>query len=306
MVAALGLAGAEHLLIRQGQQPLVRGRRTMLKRVAGYLLMISLLVLVSTTPALSSTYFIYEQYGGTWHDANKVISDESQMCWGAAASNILSWGNWGVSGYKTEASIFQYLADHWTNKAGYPVWAWNWWFSGAKPPVNVYAYPNAVGGDFFPSLKLKNYYGYAASGNLLSIADTLMHKGDGVALTIRNSSGGAHAVTLWGYSTNSSGVYSSIYITDSDDGVTALQNYTVTWLNNAWYLNGRYNGWKISDVEALGFYASPGSLPMNGQPAAGESPVPIAPSWLLFGTGLLPFVIKRRRRPGKTRAASSC
>ena len=93
----------------------------------------------------------------------------------------------------------------------------------------------------------------------MSTADTLLHKGDGVTMTIRNGSL-AHAVTLWGFSYSAPGAYTGIYITDSDDGVVALENYSVKWQSNAWYLSGRYSGWKISDVEALGFYASPSGL----------------------------------------------
>ena len=46
----------------------------MMRRIYGYLLIISLLVLATAAPALADTYFIYDQYGGTWHDANKTGS----------------------------------------------------------------------------------------------------------------------------------------------------------------------------------------------------------------------------------------
>ncbi len=126
----------------------------------------------------------------------------------------------------------------------------------------------------------------------MSMADTLLHKGDGVTMTIRNGSL-AHAVTLWGFSYSAPGAYTGIYITDSDDGVVALENYSVKWQSNAWYLSGRYSGWKISDVEALGFFASPSPGTMT---LAGDStnPVPIAPSWVLFGTGVAAVLLRRR------------
>ena len=58
-----------------------------MRRTYGYLLMISLLVLATAAPALSDTYFIYNQYGGTWHDANKTTSpDDDLMCWAAAVT----------------------------------------------------------------------------------------------------------------------------------------------------------------------------------------------------------------------------
>jgi hypothetical protein len=253
--------------------------------------------LTSIAPALASDYFVYDQYGGTWHDANKTASPyDNQMCWAAAASNILDWGKWDAGGNTTETSIFQYFIDHWTDKAGYMAWAWNWWFSGATPPITMYAYPDVPGGAFFPALQLSNYYAYASTGNLMSTIDTMMHNGDGITMTIRKGAA-AHAVTVWGYSTNSSGAYESIYITDSDDGMLALKNYSLTYQDSTWYLGGGYGGWRISDVQALGFYASPG-IP-GGEPT-GDNPVPIAPSWVLFGTGAAAFFFRRRREPGKS------
>ncbi len=109
----------------------------MKKRIYGYLLMISLLVLATAVPALSDTYFIYNQYGGTWHDANKTRNDDSLMCWAAAAVNVLAYEKWGTSTYSTDTAIFKDFVAHWTNKTGDMSWAWNWWFSGAKPPTKA-------------------------------------------------------------------------------------------------------------------------------------------------------------------------
>ncbi len=270
----------------------------MMRRIYGYLVMISLLVLVTAAPALSDTYFIYNQYGGTWQDANKTTSSESNLCWAAAAANILAYEGWGTSTYNTATSIFQYFANDWSNKTGYMAWAWNWWFSGTKPLTAAYAYPVVAGGKFFPALNLNNYFYYASTGNLMSTADSLLHNGDGVTMTIRDGSL-AHAVTLRGFSYSSPGTYTGIYITDSDDGAVGLENYSVTSKNNIWYLSGRYNGWTISDIEALGPNAS--ALVKNGviSPAGNSSPVPIAPSWVLFGTGAAALFLRRRRGPGR-------
>ena len=58
-------------------------------------------------------------------------------------------------------------------------------------------------------------------------------------------------------------------------------------------LSGRYSGWKISDVKALGFFASlsPGTMTLAGD---STNPVPIAPSWVLFGTGAAAVLLRRR------------
>jgi hypothetical protein len=274
----------------------------MRKRILGYLSMTVLLVLVLAAPALSSSYFIYEQYGGTWHDANKTASpNDDLMCWAAAASNILSWGNWGASGYNTETSIFQYLVDHWTNKTGYPTWAWSWWFNGSPPAVTTYAYPDVPGGDFYPTLNIKNYLTAAAGGNIMNTINTYLHQGKGVGMVISKGST-SHAVTVWGYSTTNTGTYSNIYITDSDDGTVGLVNYPLIWQNNAWYMGGGYTGWRIGTVQALGYLTNPGDLNLGAlnNPAGAGSEVPITPTWLLFGTGAFSmYLMGRRRGPGK-------
>ena len=71
------------------------------------LLVFMLAILSLTTPAWSASYFVYDQWGGTWHDANKTYVGDSLMCWAASASNVLDWGNWGTTSYNTESTIFQ-------------------------------------------------------------------------------------------------------------------------------------------------------------------------------------------------------
>jgi Mac 1 len=204
------------------------------------------------------------------------------MCWAAAASNVLTYEKWTTSQYNTGQTVFQYMVDHWTNNAGYMYWAYNWWLNGTKPGTS-YAYPDVTGGNFFPTQKASSYEVNASGGNLMATADSLLHKGDGVTMAIRNGSY-AHAVTLWGFSQDALGAYTGVYITDSDDGMFGLVNYAIAYQNSAWYLmNGYIAGWYISDLEAL---------------AAGASAVPMAPSWVLFGTGVFALYVMRRR-PGK-------
>jgi hypothetical protein len=287
-----------------------------MKNFGGYLLLILCLGLACAAPALAdTTYLVYEQYGGTWQDANKTASpDDNLMCWAAAASNVLNWGNWVTSQYNTAQSIFQYFVDHWTDKAGYMYWAYNWWLNGTPPSTTLYAYPDVPGGNFFPTKSASSYEVNASGVNLMSTADSLLHKGDGVTMTIRTSSGGAHAVTLWGYSYSSPGVYTGVYITDSDDGYFGLRNYALTLSGTTWYLGGGYSGWYISDLEALAMEnavidpsPTPDPAPVKKvkiKPAKGDgfddpAAVPIAPSWVLFGTGMVSFYFLRRGRPAK-------
>uniref|UniRef100_A0A7V4LDF2 Uncharacterized protein n=1 Tax=Desulfobacca acetoxidans TaxID=60893 RepID=A0A7V4LDF2_9BACT len=266
-----------------------------MKRFWGYLAVMGLLAALSASPALGDTYFIYEQYGGTWHDANKTAAntEDDLMCWAAAASNILAWGHWGTATYNTADLIFKHFQDHWTDNTGFISWGLAWWIYGFEPGYKSISYVDVPGGgNFYPQLKLNfNYYYVGASeGNLMATIDSLMHQGKCVGLSIGSSSG-SHALTAWGFEYTSPGAYTSIFFTDSDDGLPGLRQYALVWRNNAWYLGtkldgyGGYSltGWKINSVQALGYLHTP-----------------IAPSWVLFGTGVFSLFLCRRRRRGKS------
>ena len=140
---------------------------------------------VGASPSFSATYFIYDQYGGTWHDANKTAAntEDDLMCWAAAASNILAWGHWGTAVYNTTDLIFKHFQDHWTDAGGYPSWAWKWWFDGSPPPYNTASHPDVPGGGkFYPTLNFYDYFVYAAGGNVMASVDNLLHQGKGVTL----------------------------------------------------------------------------------------------------------------------------
>ena len=254
-----------------------------MRRFIGYLVFFVGLVLASTSPVLADTFFLYDQYGGTFHDANKTYQDDSLMCWAATAANILAWGGWGVSQYNTETAIFQDFVSHWTNNTGYMSWAWNWWFNGSGPPVYSLSYPDVPGGgDYYPKLNFSDYFSGVSGGNLMAAIDLALHQGKGVGM-IMGSGSASHAVTVWGFSYSAPGSYTDIYITDSDDGYDGLREYPLVWQNNEWYLGGGYAGWEIYGIQELGYL---------------HAPVP--PSWMLFATGACSlFLLRRRRRPDK-------
>lgn len=270
-----------------------------MKRWSFFLLMILMLALAGSAGAvppppapLSSTYFLYSQWGGTWQDANKNGQDDSLMCWAGAASNVLEWGNWDTEIISTTTAIFQHFKNHWTNGAGFANWGWKWWFNGSPPPVNRYAYIDVPGGgNFFPGEDFYSYTTSAATGDMLAKMDSLMHQGYGVTLSIKKGTA-SHAVTGWGFGYDLiDGLmsYKSVYITDSDDGRTGLMNYALTW-NSGWYLGGTYSGWKITGLYALKF---------NPWEADGKvTAAPIASSLVLMASGLAFLGVLGRRLKG--------
>jgi hypothetical protein len=249
-----------------------------------------LVLLFATAAALpcgatTSVYLVYDQWGGTWHDANKTAAntEDDLMCWAAAASNVLAWGHWGTPAYNTDAQIFTQFQNHWTDNGGYSWWGYRWWMNGSTPPTGSASHIDVPGGgNFYPQLNFSNYYAGSSTGNLLSGIDGLMHQGYGVTLNITNGGAMLHAITAWGFEYDNSGgsvVYRGVYVTDSDDNRTALVEYPLIWQSDRWYLGGGYAGWRISSFAALQMYQTP-----------------LTPSWVLLGTGLAALLGTRRRR----------
>ena len=234
--------------------------------------------LTGAAPVYSSTYYLYNQWGGTWHDANKTGVDDSLMCWAASAANILDWGNWDTPAYNTETKIFQNFKDHWTNNRGWQSWAWQWWLNGTPPPYKTYAYVNVPGGgNYYPSVPFYSLYTVAFGAGEIASMDQLMHNGYGISLVIGTSSA-SHAVTAWGFDlypvSNGKTNYTALYITDSDDRVTALKRMGLAYnTTNGWYFTSGYTNWKINGVYAFD----------SQNPAA----APIVPAWWMFASGLL-------------------
>jgi len=258
------------------------------RKILLFLAIILMALAGSGVARADSSYFVYDQWGGTWSDANKNWSGDSNMCWAAAASNILAWDGYDTATYNTATLIFQYFKAHWTNAGSLPQYAWDWFLDGALPPNwSGWSQVSVAGGNIWPADNFSSLYHQASSGNLMASVASFFQAGDGVTLAIYTS-GGGHCLTCWGYNyTNSSGVinYTAVWVTDSDDGVTALQEYPVSWdsTNDVWDLGGTYAGWYIGGVEALG---------QNPDPP----PVPLPPSLLLSLSGLLALLPWRRWR----------
>ena len=278
-----------------------------MKRLSLIVLWLVVGALAGTAWALPPTtlkynYFIYKQWGGTWQDANKNYVDDSLMCWAATASNVLDWGVWDTPTITTAPQIFQHFKDHWTNNTGVMSWGWKWWLNGSPPPYYFASYPDVPGGgNFYPEANYTDYYRYAGSGDLMGVMDEWMHQGYGVGLTIGKGTG-MHAITAWGFGytlVNGGKKYTSIYVTDSDDGVTGLRNYPLTWNGEYWYLGGGYSGWSLASLSGFKFRLSPAlaGATLGGEelPAGEIIPTPLAPSWLLLGAGLLLLLLLNRR-----------
>jgi hypothetical protein len=276
-----------------------------MKRLILLAVVVGFFGLTGAAPAWSSTYYLYSQWGGTWHDANKSGVDDSLMCWAASASNILDWGRWDTVSDSTESQIFGELKEHWTDNRGWQSWAWNWWLTGAQAPYKIYAYANIPGGGAnFPGTSFYSNYSTAFGSSEMATMDALMNKGYGISLVIGPNHTNQHAITCWGYDYVMNGTtkqYTALYITDSDDGVVALKKMNLAYsAAHGWYFTDGYTNWDITGVYAFerkaGTAKEPYSTLGSGGLPAGVT-APVAPTWMLFSTGLgvLGFLRLRRR-----------
>nr|WP_319396603.1 hypothetical protein [uncultured Desulfobacter sp.] len=249
------------------------------------------LVLLSSANAFADDYYIYDDWGGTWTDVDKEWTDDTVLCWAAASSNILNYTGWGAVAGNSAAELFSYFNNAFSDAGSLENYAYEWWFSGTYRPQKAEGWAQLEvenAGAFYPDLNVNDYMRVETQGedgfsNALSLIDTWMEEGYGVSLGISS----AHSITAWGFSYDEAGLYTGIYVTDSDDGSLAnngLMYYTLNLVNDLWYLdgNGFYDGAVdyISDVVGL-----------KMMPTA----VPVPSSLLLMFCGLLGCACMRRR-----------
>ena len=262
-------------------------------------LFLAAFLLLGGATASASTYYIWDDWGGTWSDAEKASdnSDDDLLCWAASSSNILEWTGWGlVSGMTNTDQMFSHFQAHFTDDGGNPYYGWDWWFDGTN---DVQGSPGWAqedvdgGGAFYLTENINDYRRFSSVDSAaLSNLDAWMKDGYGTTISIAGNM--AHSITCWGFEMNDQGAYTAIYVTDSDDDKggpgnatrpNVLQKYGVTYTSGAWYLSGGYYGTGstnyISEVVALKKRQTGPVVPL---PSAG-----------LMGLGLMGMLLTVRR-----------
>ncbi len=215
-------------------------------------------------------YLNFDNWGGTWSDADKDImpgDGDDLMCWAAAASNVLQWTGWGlVAGMDSSDEMFQYFQDHWTDMGGLAYIGWDWWFDGTNsgPTGGGWSQVDVPGGGFYEGLVPDDYIhtrgqGSEAEAKAMSDIDQYSRAGYGVALGIFGTI--AHAITCWGFnyddtlSPTDPNYYKGVYITDSDDygPSDSMDYYAVTWdaVSEHYDFDSYYAGAYIGEVDGL-------------------------------------------------------
>ena len=171
-----------------------------------------------------------------WQDANK--SDSNNLCWVAAASNMLAYGGWADDAQVT----FDLLSTQVDNRNNYPITAIEL-FSEYNPELDVDIY----------------FHEYHQMGDIDKSVETIekyLNEGRAVSVLIVDSlsTSWRHYYSIWGVDTDQSGSYVGLYYTDSNDGIVSLEYDTLSrayWeqiKSNVWMLGDRYY---FLDVDTL-------------------------------------------------------
>lgn len=191
---------------------------------------------------------------GGYQDVNKVGAEDSNLCWAAAASNVLAWWQQQyptgsvLNGVPQDAAaIYACFCDNWKNVSGAESYAYTWWLANDSNSFSYNSYYNTnyqgaddIGGWYSEYYNRQNIANHTAQVQLstLEAADVSsawegVYNGGGMlALGVFNgySNGalnGGHSLTLWGFTDDAAGYVCEIYVTDSDDNQEQLLTLSV-------------------------------------------------------------------------------
>jgi len=172
-------------------------------------------------------------------DTEKTSTEDADddMCWAAAASNILAYTGWGaLGGFENVDDIFELFINEFEADGGSTYYGVEWFFDGMDegalfpesgfPRVVNYPDSGAFIADYTFDTVTQSYKFDSDGVTMLCELLRQLKSGRGVELGLNlyysDGESGGHAVTCWGFVTDTrygvddAAYYDSVFITDSD------------------------------------------------------------------------------------------
>ena len=180
-------------------------------------------------------------------DAEKLIpgNSDSNLCWAASCSNMLAYTGWAQrAGFADEDEVFDLYNASYSNSAGFQRNGLAWFFNGVALSNNlgfngprIYNYPNSGGYFSQYAYDMVCNWEFIRSVKQLNNMEERIKSGYGISPGIgiyRNGAlSGSHAITLWGFVTDTSldkndiNRFRYVFISDSDSDMVEKTDRTL-------------------------------------------------------------------------------
>ncbi|MGD8295807.1 MAG: papain-like cysteine protease family protein [Desulfobacterales bacterium] len=167
-------------------------------------------------------------------DVDKSGVDDANMCWAAAAANLLTWTGWAAD----EDDAFDIFRAHFEDKPGYVYNALRYYLD---------EYETAAKAEMVSVRETQSHM-------LLDFIVSAVHKGSGVAIKITYPDKEiGHFLTIYGYRYFGDEDNFILYFTDSDDGLHQMRQFKVEWndANNRWEIQYLYRDYYLEYALSL-------------------------------------------------------
>jgi hypothetical protein len=171
---------------------------------------------------------MWEDNGAPFADADKTETGDLNMCWAAAAANLLAWSGWAAD----EDDTFDIFKAHFEDEPGYVYDALNHYFAN---------YETTVRAEMVTVREFRSHM-------LLDFIVSAVHAGKGVAVKITYPGKEiGHFLTIYGYRYLADEDNFILYFTDSDDGFHQIRQFKVDWndVKGRWEIQHLYRDYYL-------------------------------------------------------------
>ena len=177
---------------------------------------------------------MWERNQTPFADADKTEVGDLNMCWAAAAANLLVWAGWAAD----EDDVLDIFRAHFEDTPGYVYDALSYYFANYVTTVSA------------EMVSVRE----ARSHTLLDFIVSAVHEGQGVAMKITYPGKEiGHFLTIYGYRYLADEDDFILYFTDSDDGLHQMRQFKVEWndADNRWEIQHLYRDYYLAYAISL-------------------------------------------------------